>query len=94
VLCCPKAQRSQALDLVDRAKLSKLASIQSLDMEEKEESDFSLQLEKLQVKTRLFNVFVAALHSIVANLPRQPLGKNVSWVEKFILQFVPSIYHV
>lgn len=72
VLCCPKAKRREALSLVDLEGLRIKHKLTDLVRFQDE------YCEKIDEKIQVFNAFVAALHSIVVGLPRQPLGKNVS----------------
>ena len=64
-MCCPRASRKKALGLLDKKML-------------KEYDDLNGSLEAIDIKRSRFNQVVAALHSIVHSLPKQPLGKNVS----------------
>ena len=81
MLCCSKSAREDAISQVKLKQLSKT----QYELSKVEGFDLKSELEKMDEKMLLFNSFVAALHSIVASLPRSPLGKNVScrdWVKK------------
>ena len=77
VLCCTNSERGEAIKLV---KLKQLSKVQ-FEMSKQENFDLKRELEVVEEKMLLFNSFVAALHSIVARLPRTPLGKNVSFLK-------------
>ena len=72
-MCCTNLARDEAIKLV---KLKQLSKVQ-FEMSRHENFDLKRELEIVEGKMVLFNSFVAALHSIVAKLPRTPLGKNV-----------------
>ena len=74
MLCCSKSARDEAISQVKLKQLSKT----QYELSKVEGFDLKSELEKVDEKMLLFNSFVAALHSIVASLPRSPLGKNVS----------------
>ena len=65
VLCCQSSERTEALALLEKKKL-------------REFNDLEGTLKSMERKTLRFNLMVSALHGLVHNLPRQPLGKNVS----------------
>jgi len=72
VLCCSKSARNEAVNLVKLKQLSK----PQIEMSKAKDFDLKTELVKVDEKMLLFNSFVAALHAIVAKLPRAPLGKN------------------
>ena len=65
VFCCQLPERTEAFGLIEKKKI-------------REYNDLEGSLKSMDRKTSRFNLMVAALHSIVYNLPKQPLGKNVS----------------
>ena len=64
VFCCQLPKRTEAFGLVGKKMI-------------REYNDLEGTLKSMDRKTSRFNLVVAALHSIVHNLPKQPLGKNV-----------------
>ena len=74
VLCCPDSERKDAFSLLDK-KL------------QKQHKDLNKSLQFIDVQRCRFNLVVASLHSIVHNLPKQPLGKNVSHLFKYYILF-------
>ena len=70
VLCCTKSARNEAVNLVKLKQLSK----PQIEMSKAKDFDLETELVKVDEKMLLFNSFVAALHAIVAKLPRAPLG--------------------
>ena len=70
VLCCTKSARNEAVNLVKLKQLSK----PQIEMSKAKDFDLKTELVKVDEKMLLFNSFVAALHAIVAKLPRAPLG--------------------
>ena len=70
VLCCTKSARNEAVNLVKMKQLSK----PQIEMSKAKDFDLKPELVKVDEKMLLFNSFVAALHAIVAKLPRAPLG--------------------
>ena len=70
VLCCTESARNEAVNLVKLKQLSK----PQIEMSKAKDFDLKTELVKVDEKMLLFNSFVAALHAIVAKLPRAPLG--------------------
>ena len=71
ILCSNKQQRKQAISLLNKKKLS------SSQIEQLKKEDLETELNQMDDKMALFSIYVTALHSIVGNLPKTPLGKNV-----------------
>ncbi len=74
VLCCHASQREEAMKHFN----CKMMTEEQLAKSKTKGFDLKQELAEMDEKTELFNIFVSALHAIVANLPRSPLGKNVS----------------
>ena len=81
VLCCTKSARNEAVNLVKMKQLSK----PQIEMSKAKDFDLKTELVKVDEKMLLFNSFVAALHAIVAKLPRAPLGTEYIYLDNKLL---------
>ena len=81
VLCCTKSARNEAVNLVKLKQLSK----PQIEMSKAKDFDLKTELVKVDEKMLLFNSFVAALHAIVAKLPRAPLGTEYIYLDNKLL---------